>query len=71
MIKDLADEYFKNLYVMPLHLSDLEIFGNLVLRKFIEDLESSKTTVAWNYGCDSVVFYDDISEIKSKYLTSK
>ena len=64
-LKQLAIDYYNNLYAMPPGEEDLIEFAELVLQTFIEDLEENKTTVAWNYGCDSVIFYNKDYDKKS------
>lgn len=65
MIKQLAKDFYSNLYAMPPGPADLEEFAKLVLNEFIKELENNTTTVAWNYGCDSVIFYKKDLEKKS------
>ena len=77
MIKQLAKDYYNNLYTMPLSSVELEEFAKLVLEKFIQDLEDNKQTVAWNYGCDSVIFHNrdlenkSLMTIKEEYIGNK
>lgn len=63
MLKELAKNFNKEHNNSD--VSDLEQFARLVLNKFIEELEQNKTTVVWNYGCDSVIFYSKDTETKS------
>jgi hypothetical protein len=65
MIKQLAKDFYNKLYSMPPGPTDLEEFAELVLNEFIKELENNRTTVAWNYGCDSVVFWNKDLEKKS------
>jgi len=68
MLKELAKNYYKNLYSLPPNHTDLELFAQHVLEMFVEKLHENKQTVVWNYGCDSVVFEDKIDEIKESFL---
>jgi len=75
MVRDLAKDFYNKLYNLPPSHRDLEDFANLVINKFIEELEQNKTSVVWNYGLDSVVFIDksvdgkeSLRSIKERYL---
>lgn len=75
MLKDKAEKYYNSLYAMPPCPIDLAEFAEQILNEFIQELESNQMAVAWNYGCDSVIFInknlDDkksLESIKEKYL---
>lgn len=68
MIRQLAEDFYNNCYAMPPGPTELAEFAELVLNKFIKELENNKQTVAWNYGCDSVIFYK--RDLESKSLLS-
>ena len=74
-IKNEAKKFYKELYSLPPAADDLERFAKVVLDKFIEELENNTRSVAWNYGCDSVIFSDksldgkkSLKEIKKEFL---
>lgn len=77
MIEQMAKDFYNNLYALPPGHVELVEFAKLVLDKFIQELEDNKQTVAWNYGCDSVVFYnkdygkESIDTIKEKYYVNE
>lgn len=56
---------------MPPSPHDLAEFAELILNKFIEELEENKQTVAWNYGLDSVVFVNKNTEDYKSLRTIK
>ena len=75
MLKQLAKDYFNNMYHMPPNERDFEEFAKVVLNKFIQELEENKTSVVWNYGLDSVVFVskeienkESLQAIKERYF---
>lgn len=65
MLDKLVEDFYDNCYATPLGKEELIQFAELVLNDFIKELESNKTTVIWNYGCDAVVFYNKNYDKKS------
>lgn len=65
MLEQLAKDFYNNSYASPPGPNELVEFAKIVLDRFIKDLEENKMTVAWNYGCDSVVFYNKNTDKKS------
>jgi len=77
MINKLAESYYNNSHPIPLDSDDLVKFAELILNQFIQELENNKQTVAWNYGCDSVIFINrslndksSFNNIKDKYVNT-
>jgi hypothetical protein len=58
MLDSLAKEYHNKLYHLPANATDLKEFAELVLNKFVEELNKNKQGVAWNSGFDGVIFAD-------------
>lgn len=65
MLEKLAKDFYNNSYASPPGPNELVQFAKIVLDNFIKDLEENVVTVAWNYGCDSVVFYKKDRDKKS------
>jgi hypothetical protein len=78
MIKDLADKAYNSLYHLPPNEIDLQEFAEKVLNQFIDEIHKNKSTVAWNYGLDSVIFinksvdgHKSLQQIKEEFLGQK
>lgn len=68
LIKKKVEEYEKNLMVMPPGKYELEEFATQLLTEFIDKLKKEKMTVVWNYGCDEVVFLEDLELLEEVYI---
>lgn len=75
MLDKLSKEYYNKLYHLPPNPSDLKEFAELVLNKFVEELNKNKQGIAWNSGFDGVIFTDksvdgnkSLNQIKEEFL---
>ena len=77
MLKDMAKDFYKKQYAMPPGPTELAEFAELVLKKFIKELEDNSQGVAWNYGFDGVIFTNrdrekkSLKTIKEEYLVNR
>jgi len=70
-----AKQFYSELYAMPPSPVDLVNFAELILNEFVAKLEENAGAVAWNYGCDSVLFINrnidgrkSLQEIKKEFI---
>lgn len=75
MIEKMSQEFYNKLFHLPPNAKDFQEFGQLVIQKFIDEVNSNKQGVAWNMGFDSVLFTEtlvdgkkSLKQIKEEFL---